>query len=82
MTNLGFSKTLSDWLASNLKRVGTSSEEVTWVFDLEGIFEMFQSYRYFYFELLSSISFNMSDIITWLNKLSLHFKSPHILITY
>ncbi|KAH9307701.1 hypothetical protein KI387_035612, partial [Taxus chinensis] len=45
MMNLGFSKTLSDWLASNLKRVGTSMEEATWVFDLEGIFEMFQSYR-------------------------------------
>lgn len=45
MMNLGFSKTLSDWLGSNLKRVNTSSEEVTWVFDLDGIVEMFNSYR-------------------------------------
>lgn len=45
MRNLGFSKTLSDWLGSNLKRVDTSSEEVTWVFDLNGIVEMFNSYR-------------------------------------
>lgn len=45
MRNLGFSKTLSDWLGSNLKRVDTSSEEVTWVFDVNGIVEMFNSYR-------------------------------------
>lgn len=45
MRNLGFSKTLSDWLGSNLKRLNTSSEEVTWVFDLNGIVEMFNSYR-------------------------------------
>lgn len=45
MRNLGFSKTLSDWLGSNLKRVDTSSEEVTWIFDLNGIVEMFNSYR-------------------------------------
>lgn len=45
MRNLGFSKTLSDWLGSNLKKVDTSSEEVTWVFDLNGIVEMFNSYR-------------------------------------
>lgn len=45
MRNLGFSKTLSDWLGSSLKRVDTSSEEVTWVFDVNGIVEMFNSYR-------------------------------------
>nr|XP_043621400.1 protein ABHD11 [Erigeron canadensis] len=42
LTNLGFTKSLSEWIGTNLK---TSGEHQTWAFNLEGIFEMFDSYR-------------------------------------
>lgn len=42
LTNLGFSRSLSEWLGTNLK---TSGEHETWAFDLEGILQMFDSYR-------------------------------------
>ncbi|XAR64716.1 Protein phosphatase methylesterase-1 [Bertholletia excelsa] len=42
MIKLGFSKSFSDWLGSNLK---TSGEHQTWAFNLEGAIQMFNSYR-------------------------------------
>uniref|UniRef100_A0A1D1Y8K3 Abhydrolase domain-containing protein 11 n=1 Tax=Anthurium amnicola TaxID=1678845 RepID=A0A1D1Y8K3_9ARAE len=42
MLELGFSKPLSEWIVSNLKKEG---EHVTWAFDLPGAIEMFNSYR-------------------------------------
>lgn len=42
MMNLGFSKSLSDWIGSNLKK---SEEGETWAFNLEGAVQMFNSYR-------------------------------------
>lgn len=43
MMTLGFSKSLSDWIGSNLKK---SEEGETWAFNLEGAVAMFNSYRY------------------------------------
>ncbi|KAK9723507.1 hypothetical protein RND81_05G002700 [Saponaria officinalis] len=42
MTKLGFSKSLSEWLGSNLKK---SNDHEIWAFNLEGAFQMFNSYR-------------------------------------
>ncbi|XP_050226424.1 uncharacterized protein LOC126676294 [Mercurialis annua] len=42
MIELGFSKSLSEWLGSNLKKSG---EQETWAFNLEGAIQMFNSYR-------------------------------------
>lgn len=42
MIELGFSKSLSEWIGSNLKKEG---ESVTWSFNLRGAIEMFNSYR-------------------------------------
>ncbi|KAK6944037.1 Alpha/beta hydrolase fold-1 [Dillenia turbinata] len=42
MMELGFSKSLSEWIGSNLKKSG---EQQTWAFNLEGAVEMFESYR-------------------------------------
>ncbi|KAF8397920.1 hypothetical protein HHK36_016846 [Tetracentron sinense] len=42
MIQLGFSKPLSEWIGSNLKKSG---ENETWAFDLKGAVEMFSSYR-------------------------------------
>lgn len=42
MIKLGFSKSLSDWIGSNLKKSG---EIETWAFNLEGAVQMFDSYR-------------------------------------
>ncbi|KAK1375753.1 AB hydrolase-1 domain-containing protein [Heracleum sosnowskyi] len=42
MMTLGFSKSLSDWIGSNLKK---SEEGETWAFNLEGAVAMFNSYR-------------------------------------
>ncbi|XP_057549591.1 uncharacterized protein LOC130827762 [Amaranthus tricolor] len=42
MMNLGFSKSLSEWLGTNLKK---SNDHETWTFNLEGAFQMFNSYR-------------------------------------
>ncbi|KAL4354720.1 hypothetical protein GQ457_06G010390 [Hibiscus cannabinus] len=42
MLELGFSKSLSEWIGTNLKKSG---EEETWAFNLEGAVQMFQSYR-------------------------------------
>ncbi|CAA2957732.1 protein ABHD11 [Olea europaea var. sylvestris] len=42
MLKLGFSKSLSEWIGSNLKQSG---EEQTWAFNLEGAVQMFDSYR-------------------------------------
>ncbi|PWA90250.1 alpha/beta-Hydrolases superfamily protein [Artemisia annua] len=42
LTNLGFSRSLSEWLGTNLKKSG---EHETWAFDLDGIIQMFDSYR-------------------------------------
>ncbi|XP_010256254.1 PREDICTED: protein ABHD11 [Nelumbo nucifera] len=41
MTKLGFSKSLSEWIGSNLKKSG---EHETWAFDLQAAVEMFNSY--------------------------------------
>lgn len=41
----GFSKSLADWLGTNLRRVEASSEKMTWVFDVEGIYDMYLSYK-------------------------------------
>lgn len=42
MISLGFSKSLSDWIGSNLKK---DNEHVTWGFDLQAAIDMFNSYR-------------------------------------
>ncbi|XP_021765204.1 protein ABHD11-like [Chenopodium quinoa] len=42
MIKLGFSKSLSEWLGTNLKK---SNGHETWAFNLEGAFQMFNSYR-------------------------------------
>jgi hypothetical protein len=41
MVSLGFSKSLSEWIGSNLK----DNEHVTWGFDLQAATDMFTSYR-------------------------------------
>ncbi|KAK9153639.1 hypothetical protein Sjap_001119 [Stephania japonica] len=41
MMSLGFSKSLSEWIGSNLKKLG---DHETWAFNLEGAVEMFKSY--------------------------------------
>ncbi|CAH9127771.1 unnamed protein product [Cuscuta epithymum] len=41
LLKLGFSKALSEWLGSNLKKSG---DELTWTFDLDAAFQMFNSY--------------------------------------
>lgn len=43
MLSLGFSKTLAEWIGSNLKKSG---ESVVWSFDLDAAIDMFNSYRY------------------------------------
>lgn len=43
MVELGFSRSLSEWIGSNLKRSGDSE---TWAFNLEGAVQMFNSYRF------------------------------------
>ncbi|XP_077232093.1 uncharacterized protein LOC143866504 [Tasmannia lanceolata] len=42
MCELGFSKSLSEWIGSNLKKTG---EHMSWAFDLQGAVDMFNSYR-------------------------------------
>ncbi|KAL6145536.1 hypothetical protein ACLB2K_056222 [Fragaria x ananassa] len=42
MIELGFSKSLSEWIGTNLKKVG---DHETWAFNLDGAVEMFKSYR-------------------------------------
>ncbi|KAG8376754.1 hypothetical protein BUALT_Bualt09G0096700 [Buddleja alternifolia] len=42
MMKLGFSKSLSEWIGSNLKKSG---EQETWSFNLDGAVQMFNSYR-------------------------------------
>ncbi|KAK9290385.1 hypothetical protein L1049_008554 [Liquidambar formosana] len=42
MMELGFSKSLAEWIGSNLKKSG---EHETWAFNLEGAVQMFNSYR-------------------------------------
>ncbi|XP_041025000.1 protein ABHD11 [Juglans microcarpa x Juglans regia] len=42
MIELGFSKSLSEWIGSSLNKSG---EHETWAFDLEGAVQMFNSYR-------------------------------------
>ncbi|THG14282.1 hypothetical protein TEA_021867 [Camellia sinensis var. sinensis] len=43
MSQLGFFKSLSHWIGSNLKKSG---EHETWAFNLEGALQMFNSYRW------------------------------------
>nr|VDD57173.1 unnamed protein product [Brassica oleracea] len=42
MVELGFSRSLSEWIGTNLKRSGDSE---TWAFNLDGAVQMFKSYR-------------------------------------
>ncbi|GFQ04873.1 alpha/beta hydrolase domain-containing protein 11 [Phtheirospermum japonicum] len=42
MLKLGFSKSLSEWIGSNLKK---SADQVTWAFNLDGAVQMLNSYR-------------------------------------
>ncbi|XP_027176938.1 protein ABHD11 [Coffea eugenioides] len=42
MMKRGFSKALSEWIGSNLKRSG---DQETWAFNFEGAIQMFNSYR-------------------------------------
>ncbi|XP_078441133.1 alpha/beta-Hydrolases superfamily protein [Wolffia australiana] len=42
MVHHGFSKSLSEWIASNLKKEG---EHLTWAFDLPAAIDMFNSYK-------------------------------------
>lgn len=41
----GFSRSLAIWIGSNLKRIDSSSEHMTWIFNVEDIYDMFLSYR-------------------------------------
>lgn len=43
MVELGFSRSLSEWIGTNLKRSGDSE---TWAFNLDGAVQMFNSYRF------------------------------------
>ncbi|KAG7565427.1 Alpha/beta hydrolase fold-1 [Arabidopsis suecica] len=43
MVELGFSRSLSEWIGSNLKRSGDSQ---IWAFNLDGAVQMFNSYRF------------------------------------
>lgn len=45
MIELGFSKSLSEWIGSNLKKSG---EHETFTFNLEGAVQMFNSFRYLF----------------------------------
>ncbi|XP_002969815.2 protein ABHD11 [Selaginella moellendorffii] len=45
MQELGFSKGLANWLGSNLKAISPGSEESKWVFNFDGAYSMFTSYR-------------------------------------
>lgn len=42
MIELGFSRSLSEWIGSNLKKSG---DQETWAFNLDGAVQMFNSYR-------------------------------------
>lgn len=42
MMELGFSKSLSEWIGTNLKKSG---ERETWAVNLDGAVQMFNSYR-------------------------------------
>ncbi|CAI0430101.1 unnamed protein product [Linum tenue] len=42
MVELGFSKSLSEWIGTNIKKSG---ELETWAFNLDGVIQMFGSYR-------------------------------------
>ncbi|XP_071719978.1 uncharacterized protein [Rutidosis leptorrhynchoides] len=42
LINQGFTSSLSEWIGTNLK---SSGEHQTWAFDLDGIVQMFDSYR-------------------------------------
>ncbi|CAI0430079.1 unnamed protein product [Linum tenue] len=42
MVELGFSKSLSEWIGTNIKKSG---ELETWAFNLDGVIQMFDSYR-------------------------------------
>ncbi|XP_006826200.3 protein ABHD11, partial [Amborella trichopoda] len=44
MVKLGFSKAISEWIGTNLKKAGSSGEQMVWSFDLNGAVEMFNSY--------------------------------------
>ncbi|XP_052171842.1 uncharacterized protein LOC127787845 [Diospyros lotus] len=44
MRELGFSRSLSEWIGSNLRNSGEGERE-TWGFNLEGAIQMFNSYR-------------------------------------
>lgn len=41
LMGLGYPKALSDWIGTNLKKVG---DHETWIFDLQNAKEMFDSY--------------------------------------
>lgn len=66
MLKLGFSKSLSEWIGSNLKKSG---EQETWAFNLDGAVQMFSSYRWdnilydFLFSITYWLFWNMNDII-------------------
>ncbi|PQQ19096.1 protein ABHD11 [Prunus yedoensis var. nudiflora] len=42
MIELGFSKSLSEWIGTNLKKQG---DHETWAFNLDGVVQMFKSYQ-------------------------------------
>lgn len=48
MVKQGFSKGLADWLGSNLRRIDTTTEEMEWIFNVDGAYDMFHSYRYWF----------------------------------
>lgn len=41
----GFAKSFAVWIGSNVKRMHPSREEMTWIFNVEDIYDMFLSYR-------------------------------------
>lgn len=63
LQEFGYSRGLSEWMASNLKRVDPSSsnEEMTWLFNVDGATEMYESYKNFdYFSFLEDPPKGMS----------------------
>ncbi|XP_045795914.1 protein ABHD11 [Trifolium pratense] len=61
LMGLGYSKTLADWIGTNLKKVG---DHETWIFDLQSAKEMFHSYwEKSYWDLLENPPQGMEIVI-------------------
>lgn len=45
LMEMEFAEPLAVWIGSNVKKIDPSREEMTWIFDVEDIYDMFLSYR-------------------------------------